>query len=390
ARSEFRGYEWKRIDTAMLLWGFFGTVAYILLHKNGGAVVYRLGWLFDGMGMYFLFRCLIHDWKDFEGIVTTFLVLSIPVAFFFAIENLTRRNFFSLFGGVPAITIEREGKLRCQGAFAHPILAGCFWVGVLPWLATRWWEGAIGKMQALVGVFLATVIAFFAASSTPIAGLGAAMIAGLVFVLRRHMRKIRWGILFTLVGLHIVMKAPVWHLLARANIVGGSTGWHRYALVDAAIRNFREWFLLGTPSTGHWGRQLFDVTNEYVLQGVRGGVLTLIFFIAAMSYAYQGVGRMTRLFEGHRARQYKAWALGASLFAHTMMFLAVSYFGQILSLWFLQLAIIGSLAPKHPVLAPPTAELASSENERREEEEIEAKAPRGPARAGRRLARIRY
>ena len=38
-------------------------------------------------------------------------------------------------GGVPEITVVREGRLRCQGAFAHPILAGCFWAEQLPLIA---------------------------------------------------------------------------------------------------------------------------------------------------------------------------------------------------------------------------------------------------------------
>jgi hypothetical protein len=38
-----------------------------------------------------------------------------------------------------------------------------------------------------------------------------------------------------------------------------------------------------------------------------------------------------------------AWALGVSLFTHTMMFIAVSYFGQIQVLWWLLIAMLASL-----------------------------------------------
>ena len=45
--------------------------------------------------------------------------------------------------------------------------------------------------------------------------------------------------------MHVLMKQPVWHLLSRVDVAGGSTGWHRYHLVDKFIENWREWWLLG-------------------------------------------------------------------------------------------------------------------------------------------------
>lgn len=81
-----------------------------------------------------------------------------------------------------------------------------------------------------------------------------AAIIGLSFLrLRRHMRMVFWSGVAGLVGLHMVMKAPVWALVARTKIVTGSTGYHRFALIDSAIKNFREWWLVGTYLTGHWG-----------------------------------------------------------------------------------------------------------------------------------------
>ena len=40
--------------------------------------------------------------------------------------------------------------------------------------------------------------------------------------------------------------------------------------------------------------------------------------------------------------------LGVGLFVHCMNYIAVSYFGQIEMLWYLQLAIITSLASSYP------------------------------------------
>jgi hypothetical protein len=84
-----------------------------------------------------------------------------------------------------------------------------------------------------------------------------AYVAGVIgfsfWPLRRQMRPVRWVIVVTLVSLHLIMKAPVWALIARADVVGGSSSYHRYELIDAFIRRFDEWWLLGTKHADAWG-----------------------------------------------------------------------------------------------------------------------------------------
>ena len=63
---------------------------------------------------------------------------------------------------------------------------------------------------------------------------------------------LRWGIVMLLMLLHVVMNNPVWHLLTRIDLVGGSTGWYRYKLIDDFIKNFGQWWMLGTISTFGW------------------------------------------------------------------------------------------------------------------------------------------
>lgn len=157
------------------------------------------------------------------------------------------------------------------------------------------------------------------------------------------MRTIRWLLLLSVVGLHIVMKAPVWHLISRVGIVGGSTGWQRFALIDHFIGSFGEWWLMGTSSTVHWGLDMFDVANEYVLEGVQGGLLTFGLFLGVIGKSFGSVGRLWRSCRSDRYRVRLAWALGVSLLVHCLCFIGVSYFGQIVMLWYLLLAVISSL-----------------------------------------------
>ena len=89
--------------------------------------------------------------------------------------------------------------------------------------------------------------------------------------------------------LQLVMKAPVWFLIGRVGVVGGSDGYHRAYLIDRCIYNFWNWWLLGTKSTNAWAsadNHLFDVTNQYVATAADGGLLALTNWV--------GVGNLRR------------------------------------------------------------------------------------------------
>jgi hypothetical protein len=354
ARHEFAGFTWKPIDYVLLTYASVNTITYTVLVGSSHAFINRLGFSFDAIGMYFLFRCLVRTWDDLNRIIMGFVLASVPAAAFFLIESRTGHNLFAVFGGVPEITTIRDGRLRCQGAFSHPIMAGCFWAGVLPLIAARWWSGrAAERRWVVVGGACALLVIYLCASSTPVMGVLFGVLGAALFVWRWRMRWVRWGIVLGLVALHLVMKAPVWHLISRVDIVGGSTGWHRYHLLDQAIKRFGEWWLLGTQTTAHWGAGLQDVTNHFILEGVRGGAATLGLFIAAIVLAFGGVGNMWRRAGAHRERVALSWALGVALFVHCMNFLGVSYFGQIIMVWYLTLAIIGSLTPTRAAVGQP-------------------------------------
>lgn len=342
--------EWRAIrlclpDKFLLAWAGVEAAAYIALHRNSGAIVYMSARMYEGLGTYFLFRALVRDWQGLRCVALQLAIIAVPTGLAFFNENLTRRNVFSVFGGVPAITPIRQGRLRCFGAFDNPIVAGCFFAAAIPLIAALWWSRA-GRLRpmAVVGVGFSMIVVITCASSTPVAAVAAGVLGATLFYLRHWMKEIRLGIVVTLVALHLVMNPPVWHLISRIDIVGGSTGWHRYNLIDQAIRRVFEWGLIGVKSTGHWGIQLFDVTNQYVLEGVYGGLGALTFFILVIVTAYRGVGRLWRAAGRDREKVALAWGLGVTLYVHTMCFIAVSYFGQIIVSWYMVPAMIASLA----------------------------------------------
>jgi len=341
-RNEMKGLVWNRLDFLLIAWMVSGSIIYTIQYGTSSALVNRLGWMFDGFGMYFLFRCVIRSWEDLEQVAWSFVLVSLPVAVAFLIEWSTGRNAFAIFGGVPAITNVREGRLRCQGAFSHAILAGSFWVSVMPFMMALWFKGR--RWLVVSGLAAAFVITFTCASSTPVLALGFVVLGMALYPFRHQLSYIRWSIVGVLVFLHFIMAKPIWHLLARVSAVGGSTGWHRYMIIDATINNWDEWVLLGEPNPMSWGVwQMRDITNQYILEGLRGGLLALALFVATLWTGFRMIGSAIRQYESDKPRQVFVWCVGVALFTHAGVFIAVSYFGQIIMLLYLTLALAASV-----------------------------------------------
>jgi hypothetical protein len=345
-RGEHSAFRWTSMDTAVVALSLVMSILGVrTAGANAAAVIRYLGELYDTFGMYFMFRFLVRDYGDLKNIIRGAMVLSAIVAVFFIIEAMTERNLFSSFGGVPEITKERQDRLRCQGAFAHPILAGCFFASLMPLMLARL-TSRRGRVLTIIGLASCCLIIIACASSTPVVAAAAGVAGMCLFPVRRYMHVIRIVLAVVIVGLHLGMQAPIWHLLARIQLVGGSTGWHRYHLIDQWLDHWREWWLMGSSlGTDHWGQQMFDVTNCYVVVSMRGGVLVLALFLAVFVVGFIRMGRACRAAGKNREQALLAWALGVVLLQHALNYMAIAYFGQINALWYLQLALVASLAP---------------------------------------------
>ncbi len=361
--SEHRGFKSKPIDTLVVLWALASTAALTLNHGTLEAFINRLGMMFEALGMYFLFRITIRDYTDVKSIVRLIALLVVPVAMAFVLEHSSGRNIFSVFGGVPEETIIRFGRLRCQGPFPHPIMAGCFWVALTPLIASLWYGRGTDRYFAAAGLAGSSVVILMCASATPLGGALAVALALAIFPLRRWLSWIRYATVGLIIMVQLLMISPIWHLMARFSLVEGSSGWYRSRIIDDFIIHFRQWCLIGTDNYESWlplGHA--DITNHYILQGLEGGAITLMLFVAIITAAFVAVGRTLRSSRrrailrqgagngnGRRgnsvARAAITWALGVSLLAHCVLFMGTSYFGQPIMIWYLTLAMIGSLAP---------------------------------------------
>jgi hypothetical protein len=258
------------------------------------------------------------------------------------IEYITAKNIFSVFGGVPETTVIREGKLRCQGAFAHPIVAGSFWAAIVPSFVGLLFTKR-SAFLGIVGLLSALLIIFTCTSSTPIFGLLMGMIGLVYWFARKSVVPTLVLIAVLIPCLHLVMKAPVWHLISRISAVGGSTAYHRYNLIDQFVNRFAEWALFGTKTTVHWGHFLFDVANHYIVQGTSGGLLTFLLFLAVLTTSFASISRALKAAQNDKTIEFSIWCLGLCLLTHCACFIGISYFGQITQLLNIHLAFISSL-----------------------------------------------
>ena len=348
-RGESRRPRWNSVDRLMLYWVVASATAYVLFRRDGDAIVSRLGFAYDAFGVYWLGRCLIRDVSDIRRLAIVFAVGMVPVAAGMFVERLTGRNVFSVLGGVPETTMIRDGKLRCQGPFGHPILAGTFGATTLFFFPMLWWTGWRGRVLAVAGAVASAAVTVASVSSGPLMTFVLGIVALAMWPLRNWLRVVRWGIVVVLIILHMLMKAPVWYLISKFSaIAGGGHGWYRSYLIDQAIAHFREWWLLGTDYTAHWiptnitpaDPKMCDITNRYVREAVDGGLLGLILFLVLLGICYQRLGRGRRQLEREPMRERMVpWSLGCVLFAHSVAFISVRYFDQNIVFWYVLLAM---------------------------------------------------
>ena len=343
AFKDYQGLKLIAMDYVVVAWILVGSVVFILQWGNTWAVTNRAGYIYESLGLYVTLRCLLRSWADVERTILILASVSVAAAVFFMIEKATGRNMFSVMGGVRQFTQVREGRLRAQGAFSHPIMAGCFFAIVLV-LCSGLFMNRRKRAWSMAGCIAGGTIVLMCASSTPLLAVISGGVAMSFAFIRTLLQPFRYALVTLLVILHFVMEGPVWALIARVSAVGGSTAWHRKYLIDKAVEHFPEWFLLGTKSTDHWGRGLSDVTNQYILEGVRGGVWGMALFVAVIVMAFRAVGTALKNEPTRGGLFWLKWAVGATMFTHCMSFIGVSYFGQTTVSWFLTLALAASIS----------------------------------------------
>lgn len=338
-RRESVEIRWSNFDKILLSWAICGAVIYTMRWGNLKAFIYRCGVLYDTLGLYLLFRTHIRSLSDIKLPIKVFAACSVLLAVFVGLEWVTGQSPFVILG--ETVTVVRRGRYRCRASFPHPIILGLFWATLVPLFLGL---GMTDKKKLLywAGAVASVFIVCASASSTPLLTLLVTILLIALFRYRCYGRQVVWALCGLTIALHLVMRAPVWHLISRISIVGGSTGWHRYKLIDQAIEHFGEWALIGAQSTSHWGRGLGDITNQYIAEGVGGGIVPLAIFVYLLVVAVRIPGSYS-LQPVPKCEQWLAWSICVSVLGHCVGFLGVAYFGQIRMLLYLTFSIVAAV-----------------------------------------------
>jgi hypothetical protein len=342
-RRDVRVPRMNMLDKAFLFWAISNAIFFCLLWMAVGAVDNRIGFLWTTLGSYFLVRSLIRDKGDVVRAIRVLAILMIIIAPVVLVERFTQHNWFSLVGS-PLISTTRDGVVRAEGPFAHPVIAGTVGGMVLPLFIGLWWQGKKHRMLLGLAVLSSIGIVTASRSSTPIMTTAAGLFALLLWPLRAKMRSCRWALVSLLAVAQLAMKSPIWFLLSRAGSIFGGSGYHRATLIDTFVRHFGEWWLIGTRDNATWGYDMWDVDNAYVAAGVGGGLITFIAFVAILVYAYKKVGKSRKLTGLSRNNEHLVWAIGACLFANTIGFIGIVYFDQSVIVWYSLLAMVSAAA----------------------------------------------
>lgn len=351
-----RKFTWNRLDTLVTLSMVVYVGAYLITIEQPitAILISRAGFVMDTWCAYLAARFIVTDKAKLISIIKCIAVAMVPLAILGIIESSTGWQpyaplwrFSPWFKGGPVVSEGRHGFARAVGPFSHAILFGGVFAMFLPLIYYfRREKGGWGNLAYVIsGVVLLGALSSM--SSGPWV-----MVIVVIFciIMEKHKKLIKPMfilLVFSCVSIGIASNRPFYHVIASwANPLGGA-GWHRAKLIDLAIENFDEWWMVGygdkDPGWGPYlGMGRTDVTNEYILNGVRYGIFGIIALCAVLAKAFRDLISTYRRLR-HPAVKSLCWAFGSLLFSVTVAWMSVSFFGQLSTLVYCSFGMIGSL-----------------------------------------------
>lgn len=350
-KGEWMGLERNRIDMLVCFLGVWVLFA-SFFHTGdfGSGPLWASGFVFNFLGVYFLVRVWCRSSEEVMALAVALSLILAPLALEMISEKLTGKNSFSVFGGVGSEVMLRNGDFRAKGPFRHPILAGTVGAVCIPLFIGIYRSH---RAFALIGLLAGVGMVWASSSSGPIlSAIGGVAVVG-AWKHRRYVKLAKVGALAVCVLYPLIYNEPGYYILKRLDITGSSTGYHRARLIDSAFMNIGDWWLFGTDYTRHWmatgvsySPNHTDITNYYLAFAVNGGLPAMLALITALWFAFKVLGSVVSVMEDRMdpGGAFFVWCVGASLFAHMLTCISVSYFDQSLAFFWLTLAAVASLA----------------------------------------------
>ncbi|MBN2180477.1 MAG: hypothetical protein JW715_01085 [Sedimentisphaerales bacterium] len=349
-------FEWSQLDK----WVALSMVVYVgmtlLTQPTFASIENRGGFLIDTWLTYMTARFIITDKETIIHIIKCISIALIPLAILGCIECLAGwqpfvplKRFRPWNPTIETEEIEREmrwGFTRAVGPFSHSILFGCGFAMFLPLIYHLRYEKNYWKRLAYIFSATNMIGALSSMSSGPWVMTIVVIFCLLVERYKKWLKTMLKLLILACIGAELLSNRTLYHVIfSYAGRLGGA-GWFRARLIDAAIDHFGEWWLAGyggkDPGWGHYfGMSFTDVTNEFILSGVLYGLAGLMVLCIVLFVAFRN------LISAHKkatspASQSMYWALGCILFSVAVVWMSISFFGQLVPLFYFILGLIGS------------------------------------------------
>jgi len=328
------------LDRVVVLWAFSSLLIFNIEFMDKQAFIKSMGDFVLAMGGYLAVRFLVPDGDAVRRMIKVMAVICLIQGVCMLTELSTYQNLFFPLGG--AWPTYREGHVRAEGAMGT-LYGGALAGALIPLFVWLWMERK-SRTTAVAGLVGATAMVFASHASTSAMAYGAGLLGLGFWPLRKYMRMVRLSIVAMLVGLHLVMNGPVWSLIEKIDITGGSSSYHRYQLVDNCIRHFSDWWLVGYKYYYAWGFCMFDLCNQFVGTAVAGGLVSLVLYIMIFSRSFGAIGKARKQVEGDRHQEWLLWCLGSFLFSVMVAAFGINYMFHLLMCFLLLVASISVTA----------------------------------------------
>ncbi len=350
-----RRFSWSRLDTWVTVSMAVYVSVFLLTRPFNYVLENRGGFLLDTWCVYLAARFVIHSLDDVKSMLKVVTIAVICLAVMGMFECTTGwQPFAGLMRHTPwrvsaraGEQLTRHGFVRALGPMGNAIVFGCAFAVVLPLLWwTRWHKPGSWRTMAYVGSLAAVLGAMSSMSSCAWLAIVTVPLCLALEKKKEWARPLAWSFVLSCIVVEIISNRRFYHVLASySNFLGGAA-WHRAAIIDLAIRHFREWWLLGYMGRDPgWGPSVgmdhTDVTSEYVEAGVYYGIWGIMVFCMVIFTALRATIRAFRQSTTKEAKSF-FWAVGSFLVAHLLIWGGVAYFNVLEPLLYWVLGIVAS------------------------------------------------
>ncbi len=355
--NTLHSFRMEPIDWCIILFLVCQVVSTTLVSRNlMNTLINRSGMAFDLTLPYFAVRMIIKTKEDYIKYAKLLLAASIPLALLGLQQAITGYSMYSslsqyaAWGDIGDRQDMRFGFYRANVSFPVHILYGLYFVmaasicaGIFKFLKSN-------RQLYITGVCVLGIGVFASMSSGPMLG-AIVLISFLLFFRFRQFWKpiVGIGVIFCL-GVELLSNRHFYDVLGDFTL-DSSTAWYRSMLIEVAI--FRNgmgghWlFGYGLEVDPGWGRLIdgrghTDMVNHFLLILSRFG---LVGFVPFLGILFFGVQNLIQAFLKSRtvSVQWMVWCVAGGLVTLLVVFFRVSLFGQPRTVFYMILALCGSM-----------------------------------------------